>query len=69
MISMDLLNILLSIIGFIGAVSVGQLISIAKSLNQIKTSLEVLTSRHDYLEERVKDLENDNYNTKYTHKN
>jgi cell division protein FtsB len=66
---MDLLNILLSIIGFIGAVSVGQLISIAKSLNQIKTSLEVLTSRHDYLEERVKDLENDNYNTKYTHKN
>lgn len=54
---MDILNILLSIIGFIGAISVGQLISIAKSLNQIKTSLEVLTSRHDYLENRVKDLE------------
>lgn len=66
---MDLLNILLSIIGFIGAISVGQLISIAKSLNQIKTSLEVLTSRHDYLEERVKDLENDQYHKKYTHKN
>ena len=66
---MDLLNILLSIIGFIGAISVGQLISIAKSLNQIKTSLEVLTTRHDYLENRVKDLENDHNNQKYTHKN
>jgi cell division protein FtsB len=66
---MDLLNILLSIIGFIGAISVGQLISIAKSLNQIKTSLEVLTTRHDYLENRVKDLENDYNNQKYTHKN
>lgn len=55
---MELLNILLSIIGFIGAISVGQLISIAKSLNEIKTSLEVLTTRHDYLENRVKDLEN-----------
>lgn len=66
---MDLLNILLSIIGFIGAISVGQLISIAKSLNQIKTSLEVLTTRHDYLENRVKDLENNYSNQKYTHKN
>jgi cell division protein FtsB len=66
---MDLLNILLSIIGFIGAISVGQLISIAKSLNQIKTSLEVLTTRHDYLENRVKDLESDYHNQKYTHKN
>jgi hypothetical protein len=66
---MDLLNILLSIIGFIGAISVGQLISIAKSLNQINTSLEVLTTRHDYLENRVKDLENDYNNQKYTHKN
>lgn len=65
---MDLLNILLSIIGFIGAVSVGQLISIAKSLNQIKTSLEVLTTRHDYLENRVKDLENDNHYKKYADK-
>lgn len=66
---MDILNILLSIIGFIGAISVGQLISIAKSLNQIKTSLEVLTTRHDYLENRVKDLENNNHNQKYSHKN
>ena len=66
---MDILNIFLSIIGFIGAISVGQLISIAKSLNQIKTSLEVLTTRHDYLENRVKDLENNNHNQKYSHKN
>lgn len=68
MININIFSILLSFIGFIGTIAVKQLLSIAKSLNQIKTSLEVLTSRHDYLEERVKELESDNYNKKYTHK-
>jgi len=68
MININILSILLSFIGFIGTIAVKQLLSIAKSLNQIKTSLEVLTSRHDYLEQRVKDLESDSYDTKYTHK-
>lgn len=68
MININIFSILLSFIGFIGTIAVKQLLSIAKSLNQIKTSLEVLTSRHDYLEQRVKDLENDNYDKKYSHK-
>ncbi|MEI6508588.1 MAG: hypothetical protein WCO54_08875, partial [Bacteroidota bacterium] len=68
MININILSILLSFIGFIGTIAVKQLLSIAKSLNQIKTSLEVLTSRHDYLEQRVKDLEKDNYDKTYTHK-
>ena len=50
-------QILLSIIGFFLAIAVKQLISISKSLSEIKTALEVLTTKHDYLEERVKDLE------------
>ena len=54
---MEIVNILLSIIGFFLAIAVKQLISISKSLSEIKTSLQVLTTRHDYLEERVKNLE------------
>lgn len=50
-------QILLSIIGFFLAIAVKQLISISKSLSEIKTALEVLTTKHDYLEERVKELE------------
>lgn len=59
---MDLINILLLIIGFFLAIAVKQLISISKSLSEIKTALQVLTTKHDYLEERVKNLENTNYN-------
>ena len=54
---MEIVNILLSIIGFFLAIAVKQLMSISKSLSEIKTSLQVLTTRHDYLEERVKNLE------------
>jgi len=67
MININILSILVSFIGFIGTIAVKQLLSIAKSLNEIKTSLEVLTTRHDYLENRVKELETDSYNKKYTH--
>jgi hypothetical protein len=59
---MDIVNILLSIIGFFLAIAVKQLISISKSLSEIKTALQVLTTKHDYVEERVKNLENTNYN-------
>jgi len=69
MIDINILSILVSFLGFIGTIAVKQLLSIAKSLNQIKTSLEVLTTRHEYLENRVKDLESDSYSQKYTHKN
>jgi len=63
---MDLVNILLSIIGFFLAIAAKQLISISKSLADIKTALQVLTTKHDYLEERVKSLENINYNKNKT---
>jgi len=64
---MDLINILLSIIGFFLAIAVKQLISISKSLSEIKTALQVLTTKHDYLEERVRNLENTNYNQNKTY--
>jgi len=64
---MDIVNILLSIIGFFLAIAVKQLISISKSLAEIKTALQVLTTKHDYLEERVKNLENTNYNQNKTY--
>tara|TARA_R110000868_G_scaffold217679_1_gene467795 strand:- start:425 stop:634 length:210 start_codon:yes stop_codon:yes gene_type:complete len=64
---MEIVNILLSIIGFFLAIAVKQLISISKSLSEIKTALEVLTTKHDYLEERVKNLENINYNKNKTY--
>lgn len=64
---MEIVNILLSIIGFFLAIAVKQLISISKSLAEIKTALEVLTTKHDYLEERVKNLENINFSKNKTH--
>lgn len=64
---MEIVNILLSIIGFFLAIAVKQLISISKSLSEIKTALEVLTTKHDYLEERVKNLENINFNKNKTY--
>jgi hypothetical protein len=64
---MEVINILLTIIGFFLALSVKQLISISKSLNEIKTSLQVLTTKHDYLEERVKNLEINNFNKNKTY--
>lgn len=66
---MDIVNILLSIIGFFLAIAVKQLISISKSLSEIKTALQVLTTKHDYLEERVKNLENTNYNQNKAYQN
>jgi len=64
---MEIVNILLSIIGFFLAIAVKQLISISKSLSEIKTALEVLTTKHDYLEERVKNLENINFSKNKTY--
>jgi len=50
-------NILLSILGFIGVMSVKQLMSIAKSINEIKNEFSIMSTKHDYLENRVKDIE------------
>jgi hypothetical protein len=50
-------NILLSILGFIGVMSVKQLMSIAKSISEIKNEFSVMSTKHDYLENRVKNIE------------
>jgi len=50
-------NILLSILGFIGVMSVKQLMSIARSINEIKNEFSVMSTKHDYLEDRVKNIE------------
>lgn len=55
--SEHLITILLSILGFIGALGVNALMSIAKSVNEIKTQIGVLATKHDALEKRVEDLE------------
>lgn len=57
MTSEHLITILLSILGFIGALGVNALMSIAKSVNEIKTQIGVLATKHDALEKRVEDLE------------
>lgn len=58
------IKVLLSIIGFIGALGVHALIRIANSVNDIKINIkeiamkhEALESKHDSLERRVQYLE------------
>lgn len=55
----DFNTILLGILGFVGAMSVKQLMSIAKAVNEIKTDFKVLATKHDDLERRVENLEGD----------
>jgi len=50
-------NILLSILGFIGVMSIKQLMSISKSIHEIKNKFSVMSTKHDYLENRVKNIE------------
>ena len=64
MLSNDLfIKVILLIIGIIGTAMVQQLFAISKTLNEIKTGFEVLTTKHDYLTERVLKLENSNVKT------
>lgn len=50
------LTILLSVIGFIGALMVQQLIKIADAVNGIQKDLQVLTNDHTNLKEDVKEV-------------
>jgi len=50
------ISILLAIIGFVGALMVRQLMSIAKSVNNIHADLKVLTNDHTNLKEEVKEI-------------
>lgn len=56
---MTLTSILISVLGFILALGVKELMSIAKTVNEIKTSFSVLENKHNNLETRVQDLEDD----------
>ena len=56
------IQVLLSILGFVGAMMVKTLIQISKTLTDIKINFEVLNTKHDYLDSRVKDLETQNKN-------
>lgn len=49
-------NILLSIVGFIGAMGVKQLMKIAQSVSEIKTQIGVLATDHSNLKEDHHDL-------------
>lgn len=51
------IKILLSVLGFVGVLSVNQLIIIAKAINEIKTEFKVMNFKHDTLESRVHNLE------------
>lgn len=54
------IKILLSVLGFVGVLSVNQLIIIAKAINEIKTEFKVMNYKHDNLETRVQNLETSN---------
>ncbi len=55
--STQLITVLLSIIGFTGALGVKALISIANSVNEIKVNIKEIAVKHDALEKRVEHLE------------
>lgn len=50
-------GILLGVLGFIGALAVKQLMKMAQDLNEIKTIIKVVETKHDALEQRVDKLE------------
>lgn len=51
-----LISILLSIVGFIGALMVRQLMKIATAVQQIQIEIKVLANDHTNLKEEHKDL-------------
>ena len=53
----QIITILLGILGFVGALGVNALMSIAKSVNEIKIELKSIAVKHDALEKRVDHLE------------
>ena len=55
----QIITILLGILGFVGALGVNALMSIAKSVNEIKIEIRSIAVKHDALEKRVEHLEYD----------
>lgn len=58
------LPLLLSLLAFIGALAVKSLISLANNVNEINLKLAVVIAKHDSLEKRVDDIENQKDNKK-----
>ena len=52
-----IITTLLGILGFVGALGVNALMSIAKSVNEIKIEIRSIAVKHDALEKRVDHLE------------
>jgi prefoldin subunit 5 len=52
------IGILLTIVAFVGALMVKQLMRIAESVQRIHSDLKVLTNDHTNLKEEVKDVKN-----------
>lgn len=55
------IKLIISLISFFSVLAISQLFAIAKSLNDIKNKFGILETKHDYLNERVKNLEIKNY--------
>lgn len=50
-------GLLLSVLGFIGALGVRALIKMANDINEIKVAIMEVNTKHDSLEKRVTNLE------------
>jgi hypothetical protein len=55
------IKLIISLISFFSVLAISQLFIIAKSLNDIKNKFGILETKHDYLNERVKNLETQKY--------
>lgn len=52
-----LLPTMMAILGFIGALMVKQLMKLSDAVNEIKVTIERISTQHDGLEKRVENLE------------
>ena len=55
------IKLIISLISFFAVLAISQLFIIAKSLSEIKNKFGILETKHDYLNERVKNLETQKY--------
>jgi hypothetical protein len=51
------IGILLGILAFVGALAVQQLMKMSSDINDIKTTLQVVSTKHEDLEKRVDRIE------------
>jgi hypothetical protein len=56
---LTLVSGLIAVLSFIGALGVNALMKMSRDLNEIKTMVMVQNVKHDNLERRVENLEND----------